>query len=565
MARTFLEGLAGGLEKSIPLIVAARQRQKDEEDKKEAEAKRTAEALSELKARYPQLFEEFAASSATTKDEPVVAQEGVPPLPMAEGQAAAPQPQQTIPFDESTLGAGDIKGLMGLFARQREEAQYEEEKQYREGQAEAGRERLAQQAQMDKFERALGNRSQTLSRAALSGVDAPLQSPSQMVNEALLAAGSLPLDQRESLTRDYEAGVADLGVQVNKSVYDQEQERLEAADFKGAFANAEGRFKAMFENKEGVRKEGGVSDADIDTVRSALAKVYPNLNKSRISEAIESAAEIVRPEFPIPKISINQKVLERMQNDPSLVTSPNRRDYEPDSVEVDSLVKSPKLMSHLDRYRKENQGQVPPLNDILSGKVGQGQAIRDLKDQREQDRMEGNALELEYLTLQNVMGNPTTSSALKNNAMGNASAEVRQMFFLDQAKKRYEDGVAANADEESQIKKYKEMANMSAGLTGSSMSVGQAPIDPSTGLPKWQFFLSKSYEQDTGKPVAVSVEVIPAPTGIIQLTPAERDLMQKQQDDLTKALQPKLPASGPVKTININNNPNRPIQVQPVP
>ena len=94
------------------------------------------------------------------------------------------------------------------------------------------------------------------------------------------------------------------------------------------------------------------------------------------------------------------------------------------------------------------------------------------------------------------------------------------------------------------------------------MSVGQAPIDPSTGLPKWQFFLSKSYEQDTGKPVAVSVEVIPAPTGIIQLTPAERDLMQKQQDDLTKALQPKLPASGPVKTININNNP---IQVQPVP
>ena len=251
-----------------------------------------------------------------------------------------------------------------------------------------------------------------------------------------------------------------------------------------------------------------------------------------------------------------------MQSDPLLVTSPNRRDYELNSVEVDSLVKSPKLMSHLDRYRKENQGQIPPLNDILSGKVGQEQAVRDLKAQREQDRMEGNALELEYFDLQNVMSNTGVSAARKNSAMANASAEVRQMYFLDQAKKRYEEGVAANADEESQIKRYKEMANMSAGLTGSNMSVGQAPIDPSTGLPKWQFFLSKSYEQGTGKPVAVSVEVIPAPTSIIQLTPAERDLMQKQQDDLTKALQPKLPTSGSVKTININNNP---IQVQPVP
>ena len=556
MARTFLEGLAGGLEKSIPLIVAARQRQKAEEDKKEEEAKRTAEALSELKARFPQLFEEFAASSTTTKDKPVVAQEGVPPLPMAEGQAAA-TPQQTIPFDESTLTMGDIKGLMGRFARQREEAQYEKEKQYREDQAAAGRERLAQKQLTDKFERALENRSQTLSRAALSGVDAPLQSPSQMVNEALLAAGSLPLDQRESLTRDYEAGVADLGVQVDNSVFDQQKKREEQADFTGAFANAEGRFRTMLENKE-----GGVSDDDIDTVRGALAKVYPNLDKSRISEAIESAAEIVAPEFPIPKISINQRVLEKMQSDPLLVTSPNRRDYELNSVEVDSLVKSPKLMSHLDRYRKENQGQIPPLNDILSGKVGQEQAVRDLKAQREQDRMEGNALELEYFDLQNVMSNTGVSAARKNSAMANASAEVRQMYFLDQAKKRYEEGVAANADEESQIKRYKEMANMSAGLTGSNMSVGQAPIDPSTGLPKWQFFLSKSYEQGTGKPVAVSVEVIPAPTSIIQLTPAERDLMQKQQDDLTKALQPKLPTSGSVKTININNNP---IQVQPVP
>ena len=63
----------------------------------------------------------------------------------------------------------------------------------RENQAAAGRERLAQKQLTDKFERALENRSQTLSRAALSGADAPLQSPSQMVNEALLAAGSLPV------------------------------------------------------------------------------------------------------------------------------------------------------------------------------------------------------------------------------------------------------------------------------------------------------------------------------------------------------------------------------------
>ena len=202
MARTFLEGLASGFRSQIPNILAARQR-------REAEEKRTKEALAELKARYPQLFEEFAASRATLKDSPIIPQEdpsGIPPLPMTQEQAAA-APQQTIPFDESTLTMGDISGLMGRFAREREEAQYEKEKQYREDQAAAGRERLAQKQLTDKFERALENRSQTLSRAALSGADAPLQSPSQMVNEALLAAGSLPLDQRESLTRDYEAGV----------------------------------------------------------------------------------------------------------------------------------------------------------------------------------------------------------------------------------------------------------------------------------------------------------------------------------------------------------------------
>lgn len=554
MARTFLEGLASGFQSQIPNILAARQR-------REAEEKRTKEALAELKARYPQLFEEFAASRATLKDSPIIPQEdpsGIPPLPMTQEQAAA-APQQTIPFDESTLTMGDISGLMGRFARQREEAQYEKEKKYREDQAAAGRERLAQREIMDKFERAQENKRSVASRAALRGEKLPPEKLADldMYRDAFLAEDSLPLDQRRSLLQDYKSGVADLGLQVDKSVYDQEQKRLEAADFGGAFANAEVRFRRMLENKE-----GGVSDDDIDTVRSALAKVYPNLDESRISEAIESAAEIVAPEFPIPKISINQRVLEKMQNDPLLVTSPNRRDYELNSVEVDSLVKSPKLMSHLDRYRKENQGQIPPLNDILSGKVGQEQAVRDLKAQREQDRMEGNALELEYFGLQNVMSNTGVSAATKNRALANASKEVRQMYFLDKAKKRYEEGVAAKADEESQIKRYKEMANMSAGLTGSNMSVGQAPIDPSTGLPKWQFFLKKSYLQGSGEPATVSVEVIPAPTSIIQLTPADRDLMQKQQDDLTKALQPKLPTSGPVKTININNNQ---IQVQPVP
>jgi hypothetical protein len=559
MARTFLEGLASGFQSQIPNILAARQR-------REAEEKRTKEALAELKARYPQLFEEFAASRATLKDSPIIPQEdpsGIPPLPMTQEQAAA-APQQTIPFDESTLTMGDISGLMGRFARQREEAQYEKEKQYREDQAAAGRERLAQEGIMDKFERAQENKRSVASRAALRGekLSPEKLADLDMYRDAFLAEDSLPLDQRRLLMQDYKSGVADLGLQVDKSVYDQEQGRLEAADFGGAFANAEDRFKAMFRNREGVRKEGGISKDDIDTVTSALAKVYPNLSKSRISQAIESAAEIVAPEFPIPKISINQRVLEKLQSNPLHVTGPNIRDYDLNSKEVDSLAKSPKLMSHLDRYRKENQGQVPPLNDILSGKLGQEQAIRDLKDQREQDRMEGNALELEYFDLQNVMSNTGVSPARKNSAMANASKEVRQMYFLDKAKKRYEEGVAAKADEESQIKRYKEMANISAGLTGSNMSVGQAPIDPSTGLPKWQFFLSKSYLQDSGEPAAVSVEVIPAPTSIIQLTPLERDLMQKQQDDLTKALQPKLPTSGPVRTININKNQ---IQVQPVP
>ena len=118
MARTFIEGLASGFQSQIPNILAARQR-------REAEEKRTKEALAELKARYPQLFEEFAASRATLKDSPIIPQEdpsGIPPLPMTQEQAAA-APQQTIPFDESTLTMGDISGLMGRFARERDESQ----------------------------------------------------------------------------------------------------------------------------------------------------------------------------------------------------------------------------------------------------------------------------------------------------------------------------------------------------------------------------------------------------------------------------------------------------------
>lgn len=118
MARTFLEGLASGFQSQIPNILAARQR-------REAEQKRTKEALAELKARYPQLFEEFAASRATLKDSPIIPQEdpsSIPPLPMTQEQAAA-APQQTIPFDESTLTMGDISGLMGRFARERDESQ----------------------------------------------------------------------------------------------------------------------------------------------------------------------------------------------------------------------------------------------------------------------------------------------------------------------------------------------------------------------------------------------------------------------------------------------------------
>jgi|TARA_R100000482_G_scaffold94038_1_gene39283 hypothetical protein len=142
MARTFLEGLASGFQSQIPNILAARQR-------REAEEKRTKEALAELKARYPQLFEEFAASRATIKDSPIIPQEdpsGIPPLPMTQEQAAA-APQQTIPFDESTLTMGDISGLMGRFARERDESQRLAAEQRAESQRLATEQRAAARAE----------------------------------------------------------------------------------------------------------------------------------------------------------------------------------------------------------------------------------------------------------------------------------------------------------------------------------------------------------------------------------------------------------------------------------
>lgn len=513
MARTFLEGLAGGLEKSIPLIVAARQRQKAEEDKKEAEAKRTAEALSELKARYPQLFEEFAASRATLKDSPIIPQEdpsGIPPLPMTQEQAAA-APQQTIPFDESTLGIGDIKGLMGRFARQREEAQYEKEKQYREDQAAKERERLAQKQLTSKFERALGNRSQTLSKAALYGLDAPLQSPSQMVKEALLAAGSLPLDQRESLTRDYEAGVADLGVQVDKSVFDQQKKREEEEAFRGAFANAEGRFSNMFKNKEGV------SDDDIDTVRSALAKLYPNLSKSRISEAIESAADIVAPEFPIPKRSVNLKYLE------NIVTTregldlskehPNLSQYSAENKEAISLAASPSHMFSFKRYVSET-GEVPDINEVLSGEIGRRFAIGQRRQLNEEQRK------------QEVQENIQFFQALKGEKP--ASPYISARVLEAKLKERYEN----SKEGEEKVKAYRAYINSSDTSnvfdTAKNEIPFTPPLDPKTGYPKWQFFKRPMVDPETREIVGYDVEVLEMPVEMGVLTREEKEEKDRQ-------------------------------------
>ena len=160
MARTFLEGLASGFQSQIPNILAARQR-------REAEEKRTKEALAELKARYPQLFEEFAASRATLKDSPIIPQEdpsGIPPLPMTQEQAAA-APQQTIPFDESTLTMGDISGLMGRFARERDESQRLAAEQRSESQRLAAEQRAAARAAELAKDKEEANRKLALDRA----------------------------------------------------------------------------------------------------------------------------------------------------------------------------------------------------------------------------------------------------------------------------------------------------------------------------------------------------------------------------------------------------------------
>ena len=534
MARTFLEGLAGGLEKSIPLIVAARQRQKDEEDKKEAEAKRTAEALSELKARYPQLFEEFAASSATTKDEPVVAQEGVPPLPMAEGQAAAPQPQQTIPFDESTLGMGDIRGLMGLFARKREEAQYEKEKQYGEDQAAAGRERLAQKEIMDKFERAQENRRNVASRAALRGGELSPEKLADldMYRDAFLTEDSLPLSQRQSLMQDYKSGVADLGLQVDKSVYDQEQERLEAADFRGAFANAEGRFRAMFENKEGVRKEGGVSDADIATVRDTLARLYPNMSQSNISNAIESAAEIVAPEFPIPKRSVNLKYLEKIATTREGLNlskdHPNLSQYSTENKEALSLAASPPHMHSFKRYVSET-GELPDINEVLSGEIGRrfaiGQRQQLSKQEKEQEAQENIQL------LQALNGAEPASDYIRSRVL-----EVK-------LKEQYE----SSKEGEEKVKAYRAYVNSSdtsnAFDTAKNKIAFTPPLDPKTGLPKWQFFKRPRIDPETREIAGYDIEVLEMPVEMGVLTPEEKQEKDRQLEQFNQFLNSPFKAS----------------------
>ena len=528
MARTFLEGLAGGLEKSIPLIVAARQRQKAEEDKKEAEAKKTAEALSELKARYPQLFEEFAASSATTKDKPVVAQEGVPPLPMAEGQAAAPQPQQTIPFDESTLGIGDIKGLMGRFARQREEAQYEKEKQYREDQAAAGRERLAQKEIMDKFERAQENMRNVASRAALRGekLSPEKLADLDMYRDAFLAEDSLPLGQRRSLMQDYKSGVADLGLQVDKNVYDQEQERLRRENFRGAFSNAEGRFRTMLENKESV------SDDDIATVSSALAKVYPNMSKSDISEAIESAAEIVAPEFPIPKRSVNLRYLENITTTREGLNlskdHPNLSQYSTENKEALSLAASPSHMHSFKRYVSET-GELPDINEVLSGEIGRRFAISQ--------RQQLSSQEKEQETRENIQ----LLQAL--NGAEPASDYIRSRVLEVKLKEQYE----SSKEGEEKVKAYRAYVNSSdtsnAFDTAKNKIAFTPPLDPKTGLPKWQFFKRPRIDPETREIAGYDIEVLEMPVEMGVLTPEEKQEKDRQLEQFNQFLNSPFKAS----------------------
>lgn len=246
MARTFLEGLASGFQSQIPNILAARQR-------REAEEKRTKEALAELKARYPQLFEEFAASRATLKDSPIIPQEdpsGIPPLPMTQEQAAA-APQQTIPLDESTLTMGDISGLMGRFARERDESQrlaaearqeqrrtkqLKEQRQYDEDQARKREERL-RQAQSERFQNerldnALRNLQTTTtanqSTARAAGLPLPERSvatdlSAQLAQLPSFRGGGGFSEEGQSIAQDLDRAAAEQSAQLSQAIISQKE------------------------------------------------------------------------------------------------------------------------------------------------------------------------------------------------------------------------------------------------------------------------------------------------------------------------------------------------------
>ena len=440
------------------------------------------------------------------------------------------------------IGLGDVAGLSRLLSRQQREQdifdsearqdqrrtrQLAEQRKYGEDQAAAGRERLAQKEIMDKFERAQENRRSVASRATLRGEELSPEKLADldMYRDAFLAEDSLPLSQRRSLMQDYKSGVADLGLQVDKSVYDQEQKRLEAADFRGAFTNAEGRFRAMFENKEGVRKEGGVSDADIATVRSALAKVYPNLNKSRISEAIESAAEIVAPEFPIPKRSVNLRHLE------NIVTTreglnlskdhPNLSQYSTENKEALSLAASPSHMHSFNRYVSET-GELPDINEVLSGEIGRrfaiGQRQQLSKQEKEQEAQENIQL------LQALNGAEPASDYIRSRVL-----EVK-------LKEQYE----SSKEGEGKVKAYRAYVNSSdtsnAFDTAKNKIAFTPPLDPKTGLPKWQFFKRPRIDPETREIAGYDIEVLEMPVEMGVLTPEEKQEKDRQLEQFNQFL-----------------------------
>lgn len=256
MARTFLEGLAGGLEKSIPLIVAARKRRQEEEAKEKAKKERTAIALAELKARYPQLFEEFAASQATLKDSPIVPQEdpsGIPPLPNTEAQAAA-APQQTIPFDEATLSLGDIAGLMGRFGRDqsiaekmsdeaRRDAQYisrlKEQRTYDEMREAEALERQREAEVNRRLDAALRSKRSDaeagISRAIAAGVKAEedsieTQMAEQMAQLPSFRGGGGFSDEAGALISQLESGAAQSSRNLSRRIFEKNKADEEKAE-----------------------------------------------------------------------------------------------------------------------------------------------------------------------------------------------------------------------------------------------------------------------------------------------------------------------------------------------